>query len=113
MRDGSPSHCVSCEAGDIYASQNNYFSTLTVTKTGTGATAKLVLSGSVTIVNTTGISSVLATMWSCDTTISPADCAAGSPTGIAAVNITSTTIAPVVPVQAGQQAQIIVEISFS
>jgi hypothetical protein len=87
-----------------------YFKNLTVTKSGAAGNAKLVLSGSATIANTTSISGVGTDLGFCNATVSPANCANTASNTVYA--ITWATLSPTIAVQAGQQVQVTVEISF-
>ena len=88
------------------------FKTLTVTKAGTGDAAKLVLSGRVTIANTTNINQVATNLKYCSPTVSLADCAT-APASTDNAYITVANLLTTIPVTAGQEVQVIVEISFS
>jgi len=111
-RSGSMNtNCSSSEANET-GTAPDVFKTLTVTKVGTGDTAKLVLSGRVTIANTTNINQVLTNLKYCGPTVSLADCAAAT-ASIDNAYITLAILSPTIPVTAGQEVQVIVEISFS
>jgi hypothetical protein len=108
--DGSTYGCELYEVN--YARTPEYgFDTLTVTRTGMGVLAKLILSGTAVIPNTSNISIVNTYLDYCDPNISAAECASTANKWGRFV-ITMATVSPPIAVQAGQQVQVTVAISF-
>jgi hypothetical protein len=117
---GTPTHpClengkdVLCNIGEVNETivSTALFKNLTVTKTGGGNTAVLMLSGSATIANATNISLVATNLGFCGGSFSPAECANAVSYG-ATYQITYAEVSPKIAVQAGQIVQVTVKISF-
>jgi len=111
-RDMRP--CVICEPSDPQTDPYHYFPNLTVTReaTTTGRD-KLVLSGRMTVEIDGSVGEVFTRLSTCDPTVSPADCP-GSASVSRGGDFTGTYL-PMgsrIPVTAGQEILVIVEITF-
>lgn len=106
--------CIICEPSDPQPDPYHYFPNLTVTReaTTTGHD-KLVLSGRMTVEIDSSVGEVFTKLSTCDPTVSPADCP-GSASVSRGGDFTGT-ILPIgseIPVTAGQEILVIVEITF-
>ncbi len=110
QNEGSNDVCSICES-NLPVSKGSIFKNLTVAGTGVGDGSKFVLSGSATIANSTNINAVSTVVEACLNGLSPFECASSS-TVNQEYKMTYASVSPTIAVQAGQQVQITVEISF-
>jgi hypothetical protein len=111
VNNGNANTCYICEANDDNTG-TAYFKNLTLTRSGTGDLSKLILSGSFTATNTSSIHTVISFLVGCSGSTSPEACAGTVSNKIFGSEITRATITPNIAVQAGQQVQVTVELSF-